>query len=226
MRIDPRVLAFSVMLLVLVAGALGEEQIFMCEEDAFICSDDWANDNYGNPDRGYSPRAVGHQNEFTGEQIGRQLYRFAIPPGITQTTSAQLYIKVYDNFAGNPVETSVLGLADEWQEMVVTWNTQPLPDSDILDTELAYCCGIVYVYDVTAYVQSQLTQGDHTICFQQRKLDEATIGGVRWFQREGEGVVTNGIRGESPELHLEVDVPSDIKAASSWGMIKSLFGVE
>lgn len=219
MSIRTGILALFGILLASVVGANADELIIMCGADAYVCSDDWANNNYGN--QGYSPRAVGHQNQYTGEQIGRQLYRFAIPPGVTQVISAQAVLKMLDNFAGFPVETSVRGLEDAWEEMVVTWNTQPSPDSDILSTVLASCCGITYTYDITAYVQSQLALGDHTICLQQRKLDESTIGGVRWFQREGEGILYGIIWGESPELHLETG-PTPVEA-TTWGAIKNLF---
>ncbi len=219
MSIHARVLTLLAVLLTSVVSVYAEELTIMCEADAFICSDDWATFNYGSRD--YSPRAVGHQNQYTGEQIGRQLYRFEIPAYITEVSSGQVIIKQFDNFAGFPVYTSLRGLTDDWQEMSVTWNNQPVTDSDILDTVYAGCCGIIYTYEITAYVQSQLAVGDHTICLQQRKLDETTIGGVRWFMRESEGQLHGIIYGECPELHLLAG--STPVEATTWGAIKTLF---
>lgn len=168
--------------------------------DAFVCSDDWASNNYGT--RNYSPRAVGRQNAYTGEQIGRQFYRFTAPSTLGSATiaSAELRLKMYDNFAGFPVVTSVYGLGDSWTETAVTWNTQPAEDSTEIDSVTASCCGIVYTYDVTSYVNAQLAAGDLTISFSQRAPDETVIGGVRWFQREGHGVTIGSITGEAPRL--------------------------
>jgi len=201
--------------------AVADQIILECVADAFICNDDWADRNFGNPSSGFSPRAVGRQNEYTGQQIGRQLYRFEVPDWVSSATSAELHIKVFDNFAGFPAETSVFGLSDDWQEMAVTWNTQPPHDSDLLDTVNAYCCGIVYVYDVTGYVQEQLGGGDMTICFIQRAPDESIIGGLRWFQRESDGHWVGDIQGESPKLYIYGEF-TGVKN-TTWGQIKALY---
>ena len=121
-------------------------------------------------------------------------------------------LKVYDNFAGSPHDTAVYGLTDSWNESTVTWNTQPTTDSGELDNVSASCCGNSYDYDVTSYVLSQLTAVDYTISFQQRGQDENVLGGVRWFQKEGDGVNFNGIIGEAPLLVLTL-VPEPASAA-------------
>jgi len=165
------------------------------EADAFIASGSFADINYGEgvPDYGFSPMAVGQQNDTTGNQIGRQLYRFNLLTGYTNLgpiISASLQLEVYDNFAGIPCNTAVYGLSDFWDEMTVTWNTQPVVDSPEIDSVLInwdpYPLGKVFEYDVTSYVMAQVLGGDSLISFQQRGQDETVVGGVRWWQREGE----------------------------------------
>jgi hypothetical protein len=182
--------------------------------DAFISSGDWANTNDdGSALLGFGLRAVGQQNAFTGNQIGRQLYRFQVPAVVAagDVLAATLRLKVYDNFAGFPHDTAVCGLADGWNESTVTWNTQPATNSGELDNVSAYCCGNSYGYDVTGYVINQLTALDHTISFQQRGQDENIIGGVRWFLKEGHGINYGGIVGEAPQLILTL-VPEPASA--------------
>ena len=90
------------------------ELIYTSTADAFICSGDLSALNFGGASTLYSPRAVGQQNDFTGNQIGRQLYKFILP-GATDAgaiSSAVLRLKVYDNFAGFPYSTAVYGLSD------------------------------------------------------------------------------------------------------------------
>lgn len=186
--------------------------------DAFVCSDDWAGNNYGAFQ--YSPRAVGRQNAFTGEQIGRQLYQFTLPGGLGPVASAQLRLKIYDNFAGFPVNTAVAGCADGWDESAVTWNTQPAAETGELAFVSTSCCGIVYLYDVTAYVQAQVLANESLISFVQRGQDETTIGGVRWFQREGDGVTIGNITGEAPQLIIDAAVPVE---PATWSRIKSQY---
>jgi len=183
-------------------------------DDAFISSDDWANinSNDGPGGFGFGDRAVGQQNAFTGNQVGRQLYKFDVPNTVSGITSAVLRLKVYDNFAGSPHQTAVFGAGDSWVETAVTWNTQPAADSTELDSVNASCCGNLYDYDVTSYVQSQVSGSDLTISFSQRGQNEAVVGGVRWFLKEGDGV-NLGIIGESPKLILHAAVPEPASAA-------------
>ncbi len=192
-------------------------------EDSFISSDDWANLNFGAgvPGSGYSNRAVGKQNAHTGLQIGRQLYKFNLPPTAPgNVLSAALRLKVNDNFAGSPYPTAVYGLNDSWSEFVVTWNTQPAVDSGELDVVNATCCGIVYNYDVTSYVQSQANSNDLIASFIQRGQDESVIGGLRWWQREGDGITENLITGESPKLILNlVPEPTSISLLLLGGLL-------
>lgn len=184
------------------APALAAEITVKSVADAFICSGDLANDNHGAPSFGYSLRAVGQQNAFTGNQIGRQLYQFELPSGLdaADILSATLKLMTFDNYAGYPADTAVYGLTDSWAETTVTWNTQPATDSGELDNVSAGCCGLDYDYDVTAYVQSQVSGGDTTISFQQRGQDESVVGGVRWIQREGDGMSISSYTGVAPRL--------------------------
>ena len=175
--------------------------------DAFIASEQFADSNFGQGvvPFGFSPLAVGQQNAFTGNQIGRQLYSFDVPGAYTHfgpVISATLALKVFDNFAGSPYPTAVYGLSDAWNEATVTWNTQPPVDSLEIDSVLASCCGNVYQYDVTSYIQNQVNAGDSLFSFQQRGKDETVVGGLRWFEREGNGQVINGIAEAAPELRI------------------------
>jgi hypothetical protein len=189
------------------------------EADAFVCDGDVAGQNFGGSI--FSDRAVGKQNAFTGLQVGRQLYRFNLPGGLGTIVSATLRVKVYDNFAGFPHATAVYGCDDAWGEMTVTWNTQPAVDSGELGSVLATCCGNVYTYDVTAYVQAQITAAQTQVSFQQRGQNETVVGGVRWWQREGDGISQNLITGEAPQLLIDGDVvPVE---ATTWGEIKSQY---
>ena len=157
--------------------------------------------------------AVGQQNDTTGNQIGRQLYRFNLLTGYTSLgpiISASLQLEVYDNFAGIPCNTAVYGLSDVWNEMTVTWNTQPVVDSPEIDSVLInppWPYGEVFEYDVTSYVMAQVLGGDSLISFQQRGQDETVVGGVRWWQREGEGVSMPPIVGKQPWLSIVLDAP-------------------
>jgi len=173
------------------------------QADAFVCSDDWANNNYGTDQ--FSPRAVGQQNNVTGNQIGRQLYQFAASSAWSGVTvvSATLRLKLFDNYAGFPMDVQVLGTQDAWTETGVTWNSQPPLETVAFGTQTVTCCGGVYEFDVTTYVNAQLAGGDVTLSFVLRSADETTIGGLRWWQREGDGVTINTVTGEAPRLILQ-----------------------
>lgn len=185
------------------------------EADAFIASGSFADINYGEgvPGYGFSPMAVGQQNDASGNQIGRQLYRFNLLTGYTNLgpiISASLQLEVFDNFAGIPCNTAVYGLSDAWDEMTVTWNTQPIVDLPEIDSVLInppWPYGEVFEYDVTSYVMAQVLGGDSLISFQQRGQDETVVGGVRWWQREGEGVSMPPIVGKQPWLSIVLDAP-------------------
>ncbi len=184
-------------------------------DDAFISSGDMANVNSddGFAGLGFGDRAVGQQNAFTGNQIGRQLYKFDVPNTVSGITSAVLRLKVYDNFAGFPHQTAMFGADDGWVETTVTWNTQPAADSTELDSVNATCCGGLYDYDVTSYVQSQVSGSDLTMSFSQRGQNEAVVGGLRWWLKEGDGATINLMTGESPKLILHAAVPEPASAA-------------
>jgi len=182
---------------------LPQQLQLVAEADAFVCSDDWAGQNHGT--ESYSPRAVGQQNDFTGNQVGRQVYRFAAPGAWSGAVvaSATLRLMVYDNYAGFPLDMSILGYPDGWSETGITWQNAPLASAGALDTVTVGCCGKAWEFDVTDYVNAQLAAGDTNFSFELRSDDEASIGGVRWWQREGDGVTINMITGEAPALTLE-----------------------
>jgi hypothetical protein len=176
-------------------------------EDAFVCSDDWAALNFGFDD--YTPRAVGQQNAFTGNQIGRAFYKFdlsVLPAGIG-LTGGQFYVKQYDNFAGFPTTVQLRSSPSTWAEGNITWNNQPAVPGVGLGTADVGCCGQEHWIDVTDAVQTALDNAEDEVSFQLRGDDEAMIGGVRWFFREGDGVNLNGIIGAPPALELVYTVP-------------------
>ena len=158
--------------------------------DAFVGSDDQANQNFGASI--YSPRGVGQQNDYSGNQIGRQLYQFDFSDSTIadDIIEATLQLHVYDNYSGSPQETSVLGITDQWSELSVTWNTQPHTNSQELDSVLAACCGNTYEYDVTDYVVAQFAVDDRIMSFQQRSQNESEVGSptlVAARRRRGDG---------------------------------------
>jgi hypothetical protein len=183
------------------------ELIVPVAADAFVCSDDWANRNFGTSSNGYSPRAVGKQNAFTGFQIGRQYYRFNVPEGSPEVKKVYLRLKVKDNGAGFPYSTAVYGATDDWSESGITWNNQPGPNTAALDQLSASCCGTVYYYDVTAYAMDRIARSDRSLSFVQAGANESNVGGLRWWQREGDGHSVNGIVGEAPELWINPVAP-------------------
>jgi hypothetical protein len=67
--------------------------------------------------------------------------------------------------------------------------------------------GATFEYDVTSYVRSQILLGDARISFQQRGQNEAVVGGVRWWQREGAGVKIKTQEGKAPRLSIVLDAP-------------------
>lgn len=190
----------SIILLFFNELSFGAKITLKSVADAFICSDDWANLNSGDYD--FSRRAVGRQNAYNGLQIGRQLYMFELPNGIASIDGACLTLKVLDNFAGYPVDTAIFGAEDDWEEYSVTWNTQPSFDSSLIDSITASCCGRVYTYDVTSYVQDQFEENDYIISFIQASENEDIVEGVRWFQRESDGKQFILIEGQAPRLSL------------------------
>lgn len=175
--------------------------------DAFVCSDDWADQNYGSDQ--HSLRAVGRQNEYTGEQIGRAYYKFdlsALPEGVDVET-ATLRLKLYDNFAGFPMEVQLRPTGTQWQENAITWKSQPALLPMILGTTEVTCCGDAHDFDVAQPVEVALTQNNGIVGFVLASADENTIGGLRWWFREGHGVEINGIMGQAPVLLLDYSVP-------------------
>lgn len=181
--------------------------VLVAVEDAFVCSDDWAAMNYGsNP---YTPRAVGQQNDFTGNQIGRAFYKFdlgLLPAGIV-VTEGRFYVKQYDNFAGFPTTVQLRAAPSTWMEGTLLWNNQPMVAGVGLGTANVGCCGQEHRIEVTGAVQTALSNGDDQLSFQLRSIDETVIGGVRWFFREGDGVNLGMITGAPPALELAYTVP-------------------
>lgn len=133
----------------------------------------------------------------------------------------RLRLKAPSNFAGYPHLTTVRGSKDNWEELEITWNTQPEFESIPLDSVTVYCCGNVYMYDVTAYVRDQLFLGDETVSFVQMGANESGIGGLQWWQREGDGVVVNSGIGERPMLLIDTDQSF---GPYSWEELKLIFG--
>lgn len=114
-----------------------------------------------------------------------------------------LLLKLFDNFAGFPMDVEVRGIPDAWSELGVPWVDQPTAETPALDSATAVFCGNVYELDVTAYVNAQLADPDVDLGFVLRSVGEGTIGGLRWWQREGDGVNVNTVVGEAPRLLLE-----------------------
>ena len=171
--------------------------------DAYVCSGDLAGINFGLEPSSF--RGVGRQDIATGEQIGRQFYRFVRPVlwSPKAVASAVLHLQVRGVFAGvTPIETAVYGVDDLWGETSVTWSSQPFQETGILDSVSAVCCGGEYTFDVTGYVNAQIALGDRTFCFSLRAPDEGIIGGLTWFMREGDGFPGNGFVGTWPTLVL------------------------
>jgi hypothetical protein len=197
-----------------VAEAGSITVLAFAEADASVVSDEFADSSLSFLDGffGFSSFAVGQQNAFTGNQIGRLLYSFDVfsPYYLSfgPIIEATVELKVFDNFAGSPYETALYGIDDGWKEGSVTWNSQPSTNSGELDSVLASCCGNAYSYDVTSYVQSQVADGDLIYSFQQRGQDESIVGGVRWFQRESAGSVVGNISGMHPFLRIVQQVES------------------
>jgi hypothetical protein len=178
------------------------ERVIQAEADAYVCSDDFAENNYGSWEDGSSPRGVGRMNENAGRPVGRQYYRFRLTDDIPEITNVYLRLKVKNNAAGSPHETAVRGTEDGWGEFQITWNNQPSVAGDPLDMKLTYCCDNVAYYDVTDWVRDQLAASDSVLSFVQSAHNEQVIGGMIWWQREGEGRSWNGSRGEAPELWI------------------------
>lgn len=156
--------------------------------DAFVCSDDWADKPKGTET--FTPRAVGRQNKFTGEQIGRAIYAFALPaaPEGATVTGGTLTLRMADNFAGFPTAVEVRPLDPRFDEKTVTWSTQPTALDAVLDTaQVDKCCFDTFDFDVSAAVQTFWKDGRAAMGLQLRSTDEKTIGGVRWMMRESEG---------------------------------------
>lgn len=172
--------------------------------DAFVCDDDWAANNYGDDTR--TLRAVGQQNDFTGNQIGRLLVSFDLPvlPEGGRFETAVVRLKQYDNFAGFPMTVGLYPLTAGFDEATVTWNDAPAAGPALLDSSTVGCCGEVHTFDVGLAVTAAVGAGDNTVGFQLASVDEGTVGGTRWWMREGEGVVINTIVGERPRIDLNV----------------------
>jgi hypothetical protein len=190
-----------------VFDALGNSFNITASEDSFICSDDYAERNFGNEE--FTLRAVGRQNSYTGLQIGRSLYKFQIPSDIISVQDAVLRLKIGDNFAGFPMTVGVCGVTNNWSEYSVTWNNQPTTNSAVLDT--AYVTqissknvAVIMEFNVTDYISQQIANEDFTSSFILKSTNENVVGGVRWFLRESEGKYYFGtIPGMAPELVLE-----------------------
>ena len=69
------------------------------------------------------------------------------------------------------------------------------------------CCGEEHTFELTGELQAALDLGESMISLQLRSADEATVGGVRWWFREGHGVTYNGITGARPAIELAYTVP-------------------
>lgn len=181
--------------------------VLVAIEDAFVCSNDWAAQNHGFDD--FTLRAIGQQNDFTGNQIGRAFYKLDIgvlPPGIG-ITEAWFHVKEYDNFAGFPTTVQLRPAPSTWMEGSVTWNNQPAVPGTVLGTANVGCCGQAHQIEVTGAIQTALDDGLTEVSFQMRSDDETVIGGVRWFFREGDGVNLGGIVGVPPRLEVFYTVP-------------------
>lgn len=169
-------------------------------EDAQIVSEEFAANNYGSDD--FTIFAVGQQNDFTGNQIGRALLKFdlsALPEGAV-VDSASLQIKQYDNFAGFPMTLAARAATSDWAELSVTWNSQPEISALTLDTTLVGCCGEAHDLDVTSAVLESIDADETEATIALQSDNEVVIGGVRWFMREGDGVMLGGITGVAPTL--------------------------
>jgi hypothetical protein len=175
--------------------------------DAQVVSHEYAADNFG--DATHTPYAVGQQNDYTGNQIGRALLKFdltALPPGAA-IDAVTLRIKEYDNFAGFPMTLAVRPAESDWDEDTVTWDTQPDIVALVLDTSDVGCCGEEHELTVTSAVELALANDLPEITFALASNDETEVGGVRWFMREGHGVEINGIVGVAPHLVVRWSLP-------------------
>lgn len=169
-------------------------------EDAQVVSDEFADNNYG--DDSFTLFGVGQQNDFTGNQVARALLKFdlAVLPATAVVDTASLEIKEYDNFAGFPMTLAAKAATNDWAEIAVTWNSQPEVSATTLDTAVVGCCGESHVLDVTSAVLESIDAAETETTIELQSDDEGVIGGVRWFMREGDGVMLGGITGEPPTL--------------------------
>lgn len=171
-------------------------------EDAYICSDDLADTNMGTDAR--TTRAVGQQNDFTGNQIGRALFKFDLSPLPADSTveASVVRLRQWDNFAGFPMDTRLSEAPTDWVETTVTWNDQPTAGASLGAQEIG-CCGEDYDWDVGASVATAFDDGGTEVAFQLASDDEGTVGGLRWWMREGDGM--DG--GRAPRLLVRYAVP-------------------
>ena len=169
-------------------------------EDAQVVSGEYSMDNFGTEE--FTPFAVGLQNDFTGNQIGRAVIKFDLStiPSDAVVATATLQVKEFDNFAGFPMTLAVKGAQSDWDEGTVTWDTQPEVARPTLDTSDVGCCGEPHELDVTSAVVAAFEAAETETTLELQSDDEATIAGVRWFMREGDGVNINGIIGVPPQL--------------------------
>jgi len=173
--------------------------------DAYVNSGSYADRNFGRNTSSFE--AVGRHVEYPESRIGRQYYSFTVPDVVEPFETVVLRIASLDDLAGTPHGTLVTGVSNDWQELTITWNRQPAPESAPLDTVTAICCGNVYFYDVTEYVRGGLQAGEHTFSFVQSAVDESKVGGMSWWMREGQGGEITGHIGEAPELWIDPVVP-------------------
>lgn len=171
-------------------------------EDAFVCSDDLADTNMGTDER--TSRGVGQQNDFTGNQIGRLLFKFelsSVPEGAVVEASG-VRLRQWDNFAGFPMDARLAEVPADWVETTVTWNNQPTAGPSLGAQEIG-CCGDDYDWDVGPTVATAIDSGETEVAYQLASDDEGTVGGLRWWMREGDGM--DG--GRAPRLLIRYAVP-------------------
>ncbi len=186
------------------ATCLGAEQ---ASADTFVCSDDWASNNYGTSH--FTSRAVGQQNGSTGNQVGRALFSFPIPPTGPQSvvTQATVVLTSWDNFAGYPMEVALQEITGLWTENGVTWDTQPTVNPVVLDTATVACCHQEYRFDVTQAVRTAIQNGQTTVAVRLASTDEAAVGGIRWFFRESDGISYGSGAGIAPKIEVITALP-------------------
>ena len=139
----------------------GVQIVNLCAvEDAYV--------NQMAPGANYGDSAWLYVGTYWGQHengISRSLVRFDLGwlPADTDIHSASLELQASSASGASTVDIRAYPIADDWQEMSVTWASQPLVDAAVATTPVGLSVPTVYAWDVTDLVREWVSGTRHNL---------------------------------------------------------------